>query len=397
MLLLCLKKPATMNKKGVLIVLLFSSTSYADQWSIDGRIKQDFAYDDNVRMLQSPKGSIEYKLTSMLNLSHKTDTSLLYIETSYGIQRYLAMSELDRALQHHKIGGNYSTEKSDWSIVASMNIAPSRNTAVEDSGNFDSNAQKTIFSISPSVSYHLTELDTLGLNTHYSQTTYSTTNFSSNLSHLVSLDWQRQWTERYSSSVSFSHSSFQSSNTNLNTKLNSQTYNINLSSTYLLSEQWKLFTVVGGRITFSENSLAGNGMKSQSKGFLINSGISYKGESSSSQLGFKRSLMPSSQGQLQEQNKLNLNLSYHFTEHLTTSVTASYQLTNRSATNGEKNSRENIILQPSINWHFLQDWTMNGSYRYRSQKSAGTQNKEVASNLFMLTISYNWDELNLSR
>jgi len=386
-----------MTKKGILIILLFSSTSYADQWLIDGRIKQDFAYDDNVRMSESPKGSVEYKLTPMLNLSHKTDTSLIYIDTSYGIQRYLAMSELDRAIQRHNMEANYSTEKSHWSIAANMNIAPSRNTAVEDSGNFDSNAQKTIFSITPSVSYHLTELDVLKLNTHYSQTTYSTTDFSNNLSYLVGLDWQRQWTERYSSSVSLSHSSFQSSNTSLSTKLKSQTYNINLSSTYFLSEQWKLFAVVGGRITFSENSLAGNGIKSQSKGFLINSGISYKGESSSSQLGFKRSLMPSSQGQLQEQNKLSLNLSYHFTEHLSSSLTASYQLTNRSATNGEKNSRENIILQPAINWHFLQDWTMNGSYRYRSQKSTGTQNKEVSSNLFMLTISYNWDELSLSR
>jgi hypothetical protein len=213
----------------------------------------------------------------------------------------------------------------------------------------------------------------------------------------MGLDWQRQWTERYSSSVSVSRSSFQSSNSNSNTKLNSQTYNINLSSTYLLSEQWKLFTVIGGRVTFSKNSFAGNSIKSQSQGFLINSGVSYKGENSLSQLSFNRSLMPSSQGQLQEQNKLNLNLSYQFTEHLSALLTASYQLTNRSATNGDKNSRENMIIQPAITWHFLQEWTMSGSYRYRSQKSTGSQNKEVASNLFMLTINYNWDGLSLSR
>lgn len=386
-----------MTKKGFLIILLFSSTCYADQWAIDGKIRQEFAYDDNVRMSESPKGSVEYKLTPVLNLSHKTETSLIYINTSYGIQRYLAMSDLDRAIQNHKVGANYLTEKSNWSIVASMNIAPSRNTAVEDSGNFNSNSQKTTFSIIPSVSYYLTELDVLKLNTHYSQTTYSTTDFSNNLSYSIGLDWQRQWTERYSSSVNLSYSSFQSSNTNLNTKLDSGTYNINVSSTYFLTEQWKLFAVIGGRVTFSENSFAGNGIKSQSKGFLIDSGVSYKGESSFSQLSFNRSLMPSSQGQLQEQNKLNLNLSYQFTEHLSALLTASYQLTNRSATNGEKNSRKNVILQPSINWHFLQDWTMSGSYRYRSQKSTGSQNKDVASNLFMLTINYNWDGLSLSR
>jgi hypothetical protein len=134
-----------MNKNGVLLFLLFSSTGYADQWLIDGKIRQEFAYDDNVRMLESPKGSIEYKLTPMLNLSHKTETSLLYIETSYGIQRYLAMRELDRAIQNHKVGASYLTEKSNWNIAANMNISPSRNTAVEDSGTLIQMRKKQFF------------------------------------------------------------------------------------------------------------------------------------------------------------------------------------------------------------------------------------------------------------
>lgn len=380
------------------LFLLYSPTNYADQWRVDAKIKQDFAYDDNVRMSQdNPQGSLEYKFTPVANFSLKTDNFFVHASTSYGLQRYPQISSLNRTTQAHTIGMNYLTERSEWTVNATMNVAPSRNTAVEDSGVFSSDSQKTTLMVNPFFSYKLTELDVLKLTANYTQTTYSTTDFSNYQSHLINFAWQRQWTERYSSSISASYSTFQSSSVRLNTKLNSGTYNLNFGSTYAISEQWDITGTIGGRFTKSENTSTFGSTKSQSQGFLLNAGLNYKGEQLSGQLNLSRSLMPSSRGQLQEQNRVGLNLQYQITERLSSSLTTNYQVTSRSATDNERASRENIILQPAINWHVSQDWTVTGSYRYRGQNIAGTQNKQAESNLFMLSINYNWQGLSLSR
>ncbi len=379
------------------ILLLYSPINYAAQWTVDGDIRQEIAYDDNVRMAIIPRGSIEYKLTPSASFAYKTDTSVVQGSASYGIQRYFSMKNLDRSIQNYKLSGNYATERSNWGIAASMTVAPSRNTAVEDSGNFSSNSQKTMLNVSPSVSYSVTELDSLKLSAGYSQITFSTTEFSNSQSSRLNLAWQRQWSERYSSSISASYSTFQSSNLSSNTELDSGTYNVNLGSTYAISEQWDITGTVGGRFTKSENLSILGSAKSQSQGFLLNAGLSYKGEQLSGQLNLSRSLMPSNRGQLQEQNRANFSLQYQVTERLHGLVTASYQLSNRSATDNENSSRENIILQPTLHWKLSQEWTVSGGYRYRNQKITGSQDKQVESNLFMLTIHYNWQGLSLSR
>jgi hypothetical protein len=66
-------------------------------------------------------------------------------------------------------------------------------------------------------------------------------------------------------------------------------------------------------------------------------------------------------------------------------------------------SRTNIRVSPNINWKLTEDWLLSASYAYRQQERpssatignirAGT----VESNIFMLSINYNWPGLSISR
>ncbi len=380
-----------------MIMLLYAPVNYADQWTLDANVRQELGYDDNITMSSQPQGSMEYKLIPVINFAHKTETSDIQASASYGMQRYLAMQSFDSTLQNYKVLGNYATQRAHWGVTANMSIAPNRNTAIADSGNFASNSQRTTIGISPFVSYELTQLDSLKLLANYSKTTFSTSEFSNSQTNTIDAAWQRQWTERYSSSINISYSAFHSNNATSKTYTNSYTYSLNFNSTYLLSEQWKIMVSLGGRLTDTENGNIIGISKKQSEGFLSNTNLSYKGENLSGQLGFNRSLIPSTAGQLQEQTQAMLSLQYQITELLYAGMTANYQLTGQSASSSQKSSRENIIFQPSLTWQLSPDWTLSGEYRYRSQKITGLQDRQVESNSFMLTINYNWQGLSLSR
>ena len=378
---------------------MVSSSANAAEWTVGASINQNISFNDNVQMQKEAKGSVIYQIVPVINFAHKTEISQIQATASYGTQRYLDIPELDRNLQNYSFGSYYLTERSRWGLNATFNVDPARNTATQDSGNFISNAEKITWSVSPSVSYKLTELDSLNLLPSYSKTTYSTNDFSDNEYSGISLTWERQWTEGYSSSINLAYSKFDStgSGSSLGTGTNSNSYSINVSNTFRWSENLTLAGTLGGRLTESENKTFFGTSKNSSTGLLADVAISYKGENYSTAFNLSRSLTPSSTGQLNEQSRVGLNLHYDITERLSASALGSYQTTKSASSNEESISRKNFSIQPAINWKMVQDWTISASYSYNQQDS-GTQNGgAVDSNLFMVSINYNWQGLSFSR
>ncbi|MDQ7090841.1 MAG: hypothetical protein Q9M50_09370 [Methylococcales bacterium] len=370
-------------------------TVHSAEWSMDAKIKQSTSYDDNVRMEENGKGSLIYKLTPALNFSHKTEISEISGSINYGIQRYLSISSFNQDSQKYQLKGNYKTERSYWSGNVSLNMAPVRNTAEEDSGNFTSNAEKMTRSVALFYAYQLTELDRLTLLPSYSENTYSKGDFSDNKNSNISLAWSHEWTERYSSSISVFYSTFSSQNSTRATLSNS--YGINYSSTYWWSENLQLSSSLGVRMTASENRLANFVDKTKGMGFLSNTAINYKAELYRVKLNVSRSLVPSSTGQLNEQNRVSLNLDYDLSEHLTAGFLVSYQVSKSASSNSDQTSvRKNSVLQPSINWKIARDWRISANYRYR-QQDRGSDSAVVASNSVMVSINYNWQGLSIAR
>jgi hypothetical protein len=278
-------------------------------------------------------------------------------------------------------------------------MMPARDSAEQDSGDFDTNAEKLTRSIAPFFSYNLTELDTLSLSSNYSETSFSSDDFSDHENLNITFAWKHQWTTRYSNSISIFYSRFDSISLNddLTRKTNSDSYGANLSSTYLWSENLEISSTWGIRMTLSENTLGSNLVKSEGFGFLSDTAIKYKGENYLVDFNFSRSLVPSSRGNLNEQNRVSLSLRYDMTKRLSTRVRGSYQNSESASSNSDETRiRENLLLQSSLNWKMARDWTISASYRYR-QQDRGTENSKAASNSFMLSINYSWQGLRVAR
>jgi outer membrane protein assembly factor BamA len=382
------------------VSLFHSPINYAAEWSIDAQLDQNLSYVDNVRMSIIPEGSIKYVLTPVINFRYATETASLQLSSSYGQQNYLNIKGLDSSLQNYSLNSSYLTSRANWGLAANVNVAPSRNTAVQDSGNFASNAQKITESITPSLSYQFTERDSLNLSINYTQTDYSTADLSGNQSQSMNVGWQKQWTPRYSNGLNLSYSSVHFDNTATTTGVNqnSQTdsYSLNLATTYLYSEIWRVNASLGGRFTQALSAAS----TTWSAGFLLNASLNYTGEKLSAQLNVNRSLMPSSSGQLQEQTGVNLTLNYPYTEKLSAVLSTSYQQSNTTA-NQQQSQRNNLMLQPTINWQFSPDWKLSAYYQYtyqtNSTQSDDQLNQQVNANVFTLSIHYNGQGWRISR
>ncbi len=382
------------------------TTSKAAEWSLNAAIKQDFGYDDNVRMSVDPQASFLYQITPVLNLFHKTSVSELSANASYGYQHFFDISELNRDFQNYGINGIYRMERIIWTLNTSYSIAPARDSAEQDSGVFGVDSEKTSRSISPSVSYQLTELDSLNFSPSYSDATYSTNDFTDYENKALNFSWSRKWTERYTSSVSVFYSKYESTRDSEVNGLSStsDSVGINFTSTYLVSEKWDIFGTIGGRVTESDtdfNTILGkNSVSDSSEGFLLDAGFNYNAESLSAHFNVNRSLIPSSQGQLNEQSRISLDLNYQITERLSAAMLSSYQESESTSSDRDSSdgagTRSNLTIQPTVRWKISPDWTLSTSYRYRYQKRP-SEEKAADSNSIMLSVGYNWQGLSIAR
>ncbi len=386
-------------------IALFNAPGIAvcAEWSLKSSIDQFLGYDTNVRMQEKAQGSFLYKIIPVLTLVHRTDVSEIKADAMYGTQIYTDIVGLDQDIQNYGLSGTYKTERIDWSLALNHSSTPSRNNATQSSGNFGATSINTTQSISPTLTFRLDEIDSLILAHTYSQTSFSNSsadNFRNYNTNNISLAWERTWSERYSSSVSTFYSIFESQTpiTLAQPSSNFDSYGINFSNNYLWTEKWKLAGTIGVRQTESKTGST----TSSSVGFLADIGADYTGDNFNSGINFNRSLSPSNQGRLQEQTGISWNINYKITERLSSNFNI-YYLESTQVNQINQSTRKNIIIEPGISWQMAPEWTLSGSYRYRTQDSNQddfgniTGNRSAESNLLMLTLKYNWQGLSISR
>jgi len=379
----------------------------AAEWTIDGRINQEMAYDDNLRMQsgEDKRSSFIYEFLPKLNAGYKSGNTQLTANVGYGVEVYTNKLEAIRQKVNTNVSGSYQTQSVNYGLNVNYSLQPARNTAADDTGNFNSNAARTNWSVSPTIAYTLTEQDTLNASVQYGQSLYSkddnvtvSDSLADNDNIGFNLAWGHRWSEQYTTSLSTSFS-FYDSNGDLR-KTNNKSYSVTLGNSYQFNEHWNVYLDIGYRYTDSENTLLGVEINHVSQGFLINSALNYTGEVITSGLSFNQSMDPDGNGQLNQRSRVTFNLSYRLTETVTAQTSAQYQKTKSVSTFVINNDRSNINASAALSWKVTPFVFLNASYSYRKQISEQLLSSVVNnpdSNRIMLTLGYNWQGLSLSR
>ncbi len=371
-----------------------TSVAYSAEWSLTSTLNPSAKYDDNVFMSENEQSSVQYSITPTLTIKRAMETNEVSLTAGYNVQRYTSFSRLDRQDPFVRFNSSLNTERNQYGLAASYSQSSSRSTAEEDTGDFTTESTVTSETISPSYRYQLTERDSISLGGSYSTRTYSTTDFGDTETKSVNTGWQRQFSERLSGGLNLSVSNYQTDALTLSSDDNN--YNVSTTVTYKLSELWQLNGSVGIRkLNSHRTDNFGVTENNSSSGSAFDFSANRTTELGSLSMGLSRSLSPSSDGNVNEQDRINANWSKKLTEQLSTNLSASYQQST-SATADSSSKRENINFSPSIKWQFERNLGLNLAYNYRQQKQS-IANTNVSSNAVMMTLIYDWDGIRVSR
>jgi hypothetical protein len=379
---------------GFFIAMGCSANLYSAEWTLDVTGAPVFGYDDNVLLSQDEQESFTFKLSPTLIIGRTDDNMSSSVELGYAIDRFSSVSRLNSENPFARFSTNYSLERIQLGISAGYTEKNVRDEAEEDSGNFSTDATSRTRSISPSVSYRLTEKDTLNGSYNYSERLNSAADFADNETKSVTAGWTHQFTERFTGGLNTTVSNFQTES--LTFSNDDDSYNASVYLGYQLSEVWLVDANIGFRrlnATRTENT--GLVDKESSTGSTFDVSTTYNQELDSVSFGYSKQLLPSSSGDVNEQDSVTFNWSRQLTELLTANLAASYRETRTASEQLDDEKRENINLSSSLTWQVSSKLGVNFGYQFRQQKR--DVSKDVESNAVSVTVTYDWDGFRASR
>jgi len=384
-----------MKKLSLVLLLscLVTSTAYAAEWSLTPDLSPTLKYDDNVFMSENEEGSFELLMKPTLVGRYALENAETSLSVGYSIERYFSLSDIDEENPFARFNTNYKTERSTWGLSASYVEDSSRNDAEIDTGDFNTHSTISTRSLSPSYSYKLTERDSISVSANYSDRRYSTADFSDNETISLSSSWRHQFSERLSAGLSFTASNYEAEGVTSST--DDDNYNLSTTFDYKLTELWNLNGRVGVRKLNSERTVFGLTESDSSSGASFDVSAKRNRELDSFSIALSRALIPSSTGDVNEQDSINLSYSRELSQYITASISGSYRETTSALDEGSE-KRENINFSPAIKWQFEQNLGLKLSYNYRQQKRSD-DDIDVKSNAVFVTLLYDWDGIRASR
>lgn len=363
----------------------------AAEYSLTPAVNARMIFDDNVLLTESATFSRIDEINPSLQAKRQTETGSLALTLGANIQRYSAFDNLDDENPYLNFNASKSLERIEYALAASYREDLARNDAATDSGNFDSQARVISRQLAPSVIYKLTERDSLKASLTIDERRYSTDQFSDNDSEAWLVAWQRKVTERLTTGVSVSHTDYESFNDFA--RSDSRGQSVSLIANYNLSETLQITSSIGRRKQTTDTTTGQLRDSETSYGAVYDVAVSKLYEQSELTVAVARELTPSSLGGVDEQDSLNVNWAYAFSERWQLNLLGTYiKSTPTSSLSGQ--TRKYLALAPTLSYQLTEATAISIGYQFRQQKQSADT---AQSNAVMLGITHQWDNNRWSR
>lgn len=365
---------------------LHSSLSIAAEYLIDADISPTLRYDDNVELRENEEGSFSTEITPTIKFSRTTADSFLGLDAGYRIEKFTSLSELDREDPFARFSSSLTRERSVFGLDAEYSERAQRRIAEEDTGDFASDATVTTRGLTPSFQYQVSATDFVYTNLSYRERKYDENQFLDNETISLTGGWFRNFSERLSAGLALTYVEYEAES--IDRKAEYDSYNLAVTSSYRLSEQWSMAGQVGYRTLKSENEIInGPTFSDRTSGSLFSLSAIYEGDLNNVTVELARALNPSGEGVVNEQDSLRVNWQRQLAARLAFGLAASYQQT-ESASDFDNIDRDYMTFAPSLRWDLQENVSLNFGYQFRKQKGDTVQDAE--SNMVFVTLNYDW-------
>ncbi|WP_445370710.1 hypothetical protein ACH518_15300 [Methylomonas sp. HW2-6] len=383
-------------------LVLCSGNGYA----LDFLFEPDFSfkerYDDNLRLQLNPKRTNFIStfspgfMAGYLANNNEFKANFKWNELIYHGESALDFSEKIGSISHQ-----YRSELFKTDLAASYSEQASLTTQLDETGSGDLQTQvaRTSKSISPNLTYFLSEKNSLLFGLNYTDVAFDrpanlTTplGFSDYTNQQFSATAIHTYSEQLSFNISGSYSEFESASNGpglffglpVDTAFSqkSTTLNYQAGLQYAFSEQTRFSLSAGMRDTdtdstqttklFGTQTIINNfSRSSKSTGHVFSANLSRSAEWGSLNFNAGQQLNPASSGTQQTSTSFSAGANYNFSERWTAGVNATYLSVDSVSTFRDTNTSNNrsvLSFSPNIKWHWTEEVSLDFSYSYRQQQ-----------------------------
>lgn len=402
-----------------LTALAFASQ---DIFALDFLLEPDFSikerYEDNLRLQEHPpRDNWITTVSPGLMLGYIAENNELKSNFKWNELIYHGESALDFSEKLGNISHQFKGERFKTDLSASYSEQSSLTTQLDETGSGDLRIQLPRFSksISPNLTYSLSEKNSLQLGYSYSDVSFenvtgqinNSLNFADYTYEQFFATISHAYTERLSFNLSGSYSIYESSNETPGIFItsglsqSSTTLNYQAGVQYLFDEKTQLAFSAGIRDTetesvqfrkvtstgdiFSQSDFSQNTM-----GHVFSANFSRGTEWGSFGFNAGQQLNPASTGNQQTTTTFSARLFYNLSERLSTGINASYLQAEAVSTLNNSNISNNrtlTSLSPTFKWRWSDDMNLEFSYSFR-QQNLETSNQTAIADSVQLQFSY---------
>ncbi len=402
---------ATTAVCAVLILVLQTGISGADEWSLTPSVQLRNQYDDNIFLsVDDPVSTWGGSLSPLIDLRKRTTTGFLGVGARLIFDRYAEDEIRDTNLQLLTFSGRSNTRLSRYDLtgsyrrdttIATVSAAPEDDDddigqAVDapdvDASLVETQIRRSRLSLRPQWTYSLTRLTSLKLSYSLNSTTYSDdagTSLEDYRRYRISAAITHRLTQGDQLSVNVGAGTYKSPDRGSET----DDYSLSVGLSHNYSPLLRGNVTVGVR----SSTTTFNDVEDDSTGGSLTASLVKKStELTTYRFQAGRNLYPSGAGTLVLSDQLQARVLRQITPLLSFSLIA-HGYKNRSPDffSGSVD-RLYYDLEPGFRYSLTRLWSIDGSYRYRWQEY-DTQADSADSNAVFLAINYAWPRLAVSR
>jgi hypothetical protein len=371
----------------LLLGVLAAKDGSAAEWSVVPSIIQRFEYNSNLNTTPTAKLD-DFIFTTNPSAAFIYATGAYKLQGSVGISQllYVKNTGYNHTDQNYQINGKYSlTPRVDILLNTSFISDSTAQQEFLTSGLIISRTPRISFTVTPGMSYALTERSSMFLNYNFNKVTYQqnnqTQNFQNYSTQSVSLVYQYLLSEKttLSNTLSGTASTYTGS-----TNSDYKTLLYSLGVQHNFSENWS-FNLAGG-INYSWYSTNSQIVSfGQFPNFLLvptqtqtgtnfspyfSLGATRRWTNLTISASLLRDQQASAYGYIAQVNTASLNASYNFTERLTGFLAGGYSLSTQSSNNSQ-NKTNGLNASCQLAYKITEKLTAQSGYTYNAQLYGG--------------------------
>lgn len=367
------------------VVCVMPGTARAEKGVVTPGIMAKTTYDDNIHF--SKHTDFEWLVVPSVKVEYGQEDWTLTSGARANIFRHTHFTEYDRENYNLWAEGEKNlTETFKVNCSGSFDYDHTFESEMEESGTITAQALRRRYSLSPGVSWGMTEKDNLTLSLPYSDTVYTGSDNADTTAKGATFGWSHVLNnERTYILAQASYNNYYFNRTDGYT--DQDVYNLMGGMTYRPSELFEITGYLG--LGHSRSDVTFNTLQDEtgtSTYFSFDVSGTYHREKWEFTLGGDRQASPSTDGEVTVRTRAKLSGKYSFTERLSASLDSAYYQTKSGGLIAESKKRT-YYLQPWIGYKLTEDATLRFEFRHTNHKNMITD-KVQKQNRMALRFDY---------